>query len=401
MLSHAEYTARLADLALAVGANVQAGQVVVVTAEPGHLPLAREIARAAYERGARFVDLALFDPLLKRMRLRHAAPDTLDFVPPWLGSAALAQGETGSATVRITGVTEPRALEGIDPVLAGRDALPMLPERRVVINGRSINWTLVPYPTPAWASLAHPRMEPADALDRLVRELAHACRLDEPDPAAAWRERMDALAAVGERLTARRFDAMRLRGPGTDLTVGLLPSSRWTTTAMRTRTGVAHQANLPTEELLTTPDPARVDGVVATSRPLVLGGATIEGMRVRFRSGRAESVEADRGAEVVRGYLARDDGAARLGEIALVDGLGRIGPLGTVFHDTLLDENAATHLAFGWGYTAPVEDPDDVARVNTSAIHVDFMIGCADTVVEGLEPDGTAVPVLDRGVWAL
>lgn len=401
MLSHANFTEQLADLAVTVGANVQPGQIVVVTAEPGHLPLAREIARAAYDRGARFVDLSVFDPLLKRVRLEHAEPDTLDFVPPWLGASALAHGDAGAATVRITGPTEPGALDGLDPVAAGRDALPMLAERRTVINDRSISWTLVPYPTAAWAGLTHPELAPDAALTQLVQELAHVCRLDEPDPAAAWRDRMTSLGEVGDRLTAHRFDAIRLRGPGTDLTVGLLPSSRWLTTAMRTRNGSPHLANLPTEELLTTPDPERVDGVVATSRPLVLGGAVIDGMRIRFRNGRAESIEADRGGAVMEGYTARDAGAARLGEIALVDGAGRIGPLGTVFHDTLLDENAATHLAFGWGYLAPVEDPRDVPRVNTSAIHVDFMIGSDELTVEGLTKAGTAVPVLDGGVWRI
>lgn len=395
------FTRRLAQLSVEVGANVGPGQILVVTAEPGHLPLAREIARLAYQRGARFVDLQVHDPLLKRIRVQHAVPATLDFVPPWLGGAVLAQGDAGAATVRITGPTEVGALDGLDPVLAGRDALPMVAERRTVINDRSINWTLIPWPSPAWAALAHPALPPPEALDLLRNEIAHVCRLDEPDPAAAWRSRMTVLAEMGERLTARRFRAMRLTGPGTDLIVGLLPSSRWHSTAMRTRGGVDHLANIPTEELLTTPDPERVDGTVSASRPLVVGGATVDGFRIRFENGRAVSVAAERGREVLEGYLRRDPGAARLGEIALVDGGGRVGPLGTVFHETLLDENAATHLAFGWGYTSPVEDPADLPRINTSAIHVDFMIGCAELVVEGVTSDGATVPVLDQGVWRI
>ncbi|MET9426912.1 MULTISPECIES: aminopeptidase [unclassified Streptomyces] len=396
-----EFTTGVAELAVTVGANVQPGQIVVVSAEPGHLPLAREIARAAYGRGARFVDVAVFDPLLKRVRVQHARPDTLDFVPPWLGDSVLAQGDAGAATVRITGPTEPGALDGLDPVLAGRDMLPMVAERRTVINDRSINWTLVPAPSAEWAALAHPTLAPDAALSRLVDELLHICRLDEPDPAAAWRTRMADLADVGARLTARRFDAIRLRAPGTDVTIGLLPSSRWLTTSMHSRDGVQHLANLPTEELLTTPDPLRVDGVVTATRPLVLAGATVEGLRIRFEGGRAVSIEADKGGAVLEGYASRDAGAAYLGELALVDGSGRIGPLGTVFHETLLDENAATHLALGWGYLAPVEDPADHARINTSAIHVDFMIGSPEMTVEGLAADGTAVMVLDHGVWTV
>ncbi|MDQ0993864.1 aminopeptidase [Streptomyces sp. V3I7] len=396
-----EFTRGIAELAVTVGANVQPDQIVVVSAEPGHLPLAREIARAAYDRGARFVEASVFDPLLKRVRVEHAKPDTLDFVPPWLGASVLAQGDAGAATVKITGPTQPGALDGLDPVLAGRDMLPMVAERRRVINDRSINWTLVPAPSAAWAAVAYPHLGPDEALVRLVEELTHICRLDEPDPAAAWKERMAHLAGVGERLTAHRFDAIRLRAPGTDVTIGLLPSSRWLTTAMSSRDGIDHLANLPTEELLTTPDPLRVDGVVSATRPLALAGATVEGLRVRFEGGRAVSIEADKNGEALQGYAARDAGAAFLGELALVDGQGRIGPLGTVFHETLLDENAATHLALGWGYVAPVEDPADHPRINTSQIHVDFMIGSDEMTVEGLTADGTAVMVLDRGVWRI
>lgn len=401
MLSLEDLTRKLADVTVDVGANVQPDQTVVVTAEPGHLPLAREIARAAYERGARFVDLQIFDPLFKRARLEHAKPDTLDYLPPWLGSSMLAQGDTGAAAVRIVGPTEPAALDGIDPALIGRDGLPMIPERRVVINDRSINWTVVGYPNAAWAAVVHPELAPDAALAKLVQQFAHAARLDEPDPAAAWRERMAELAAVGQRLTERRFDAIRLRGPGTDLTVGLLPSSRWLSTAMCTRDGVDHLANLPSEELLTSPDPERVDGVVSTSRPLVVPGTVIDGLRIEFTGGRAAKIEATRGGPVFAGYAARDAGASRIGELALVDGAGRIGPLGTVFHETLLDENAATHLAIGWAYLTPIEDPADIPRANTSAVHLDFMIGSDEMTVEGLSRNGSATMVLDGGDWRI
>lgn len=389
---------RLADLTVRAGANVQRGQTLVVSAEPDHLPLVREIARVAYERGARFVDLAIFDPELKAVRLLHVADEDLDHIPPWLGAAVLAQGEDRAATIRVTGATRPLLLDDIDPARSGRDMLPMVPERRTVINDRSINWSLIPYPTAGWAEKVYPHAP--DALDRLSAAIEHVCRLDAPDPVRAWRERLDDLTAVGARLTEHRFHAIRFRGPGTDLTVGLLPASRWITTEMRTYDGVTHMANLPTEELLTAPDPARVDGVVTATRPLVLGGSVIEGLKVRFENGAAVEATADRGAEVLEGYLRRDDGACRLGELALVDGQGRIGPLNTLFYETLLDENAASHLAFGWAYAAALDEGAGDAG-NVSAIHIDFMIGSEETEVDGIARGGESTPVLRSGQWCI
>jgi len=247
----------------------------------------------------------------------------------------------------------------------------------------------------------HPRLEAAAALERLWAEIAHVCRLDEPDPAGAWRERFAALQRVADALTARRFDAIHLEGPGTDLRVGLLGSSRWIAGPMETVDGIVHHPNLPSEEVFTTPDPERVDGSVTTTKPLFTSGTTVSGLRVTFERGRATRIDADEGAEVVRGLAARDEGAARLGELALVDREGRIGPLGTVFYDTLLDENAASHIALGAGYQMGVEDDGDRARVNTSQIHVDFMIGSDEVAVTGVARDGARVPLLRDGRWQI
>ncbi len=224
------------------------------------------------------------------------------------------------------------------------------------------------------------------------------CRLDEDDPVAAWRARMETLRGAAERLTAARFDALRFEGPGTDLTVGLLPTSRWLSASFATRDGIAHVPNLPSEEVFTTPDPERVEGVVRATKPLQLAGATVEGLSVRFEGGRAVDIQADKGADVLRSMARHDDGACRLGEVALVDGSGRIGPLDTVFYDTLLDENAASHLALGQAFQFAVGD-EDLARTNTSMVHIDFMIGGADVDVTGLTADGERVPVLRGGVW--
>jgi aminopeptidase len=256
----------------------------------------------------------------------------------------------------------------------------------------------VPCPTRAWAALVHPDLDPEDAWARLGEQILHVCRLDEADPVAAWKERQTTLAGVAERLTARKLDALRFRGEGTDLTVGLLPTSTWINASFSTIDGIVHMPNLPSEEIFTAPDPARVDGVVRSTKPLVVGGSIVRGLEVEFRGGRAVRIDADENADVLRGYAERDAGAARLGEVALVDGDGRIGALDTVFFDTLLDENAASHIALGEAYSFSAGD-EDQHRLNHSIIHIDFMIGGPGVDVDGLEPGGGEIAVLRDGAW--
>src|SRR5206468_6123688 len=210
-------------------------------------------------------------------------------------------------------------------------------------------WTLSPYPTRAWASLVYPELDGEEALERLWEDVAHVCRLDEPDPARAWHDRIEQIFQVASRLDALDLDALRFEGPGTDLTVGLLPSSRFAKEggASQTRTGVRHVPNIPTEEVYTTPDPERTEGVVAATKPLDIVGSLVTGLRIRFEGGRAVAIDADQNAEALRARCSVDDGALRLGEVALVDRESRIGKLGRTFYTTLLDENAASHLALG------------------------------------------------------
>src|SRR5438477_189654 len=227
-------------------------------------------------------------------------------------------------------------------------------------------------------------------------------RYAEDEPEAAWRDRSKALNGVAGRLSERAFDAIQLQGGGTDLTVGLLPTSRWIGGGEETVDGVPHMANLPTEEVFTSPDPERVDGLVHATKPLYTQGRIIEGLTVRFQDGRAVQVEADSesGAETLRALLAQDDGGTRLGELALVDREGRIGPLETGFHDTLLDENAAGHIALGSAYDSAAGE-EDRGRLNRSSIHVDFMVGSADVDVTGITSEGERVPVLRDSTWQL
>jgi aminopeptidase len=383
------------------GANVQEGQVVAVGAEIGQEELVRAITAAAYARGAKFVDVLYFDPYVKRARIEFGDPAAIDYVPPWYVARLEALAANGDARISLTGIVSPHALDGVDKALAGRDRLPWLKETGRVVSERSTNWTAVPCPHPAWAKLVFPDLAEDDAYERLWSELWHVLRLDEPDPAAAWDERTAALNRSAEALTARRFDALELEGPGTELTIGLLGSAAWHSGDFRTRTGLRHLPNIPTEEVFTTPDPERTEGHVTSTKPLVLrDGTIVRGLRVQFEGGRAVAVDADENGDAIRSQAQSDAGAARLGEVALVDRQGRIGPLGTVFYNTLLDENAASHLALGHGFAFSV-DEEDAVRVNESGIHVDFMIGSPELAVTGVTASGDRVPVLRNGDWQL
>jgi aminopeptidase len=304
------------------------------------------------------------------------------------------------ATIALSGPTAPGLFDAVDPVRAGKDRLPSVREAIPVIMGALVNWTVVPCPHPAWARLVHPDLDPDAALARLWEEIAHVCRLDEPDPAAAWRARGAELERAAERLTARRLDALRFVGPGTDLTVGLLPQSVWVGGGDHRADGLPHLPNIPTEEVFTTPDPTRTEGHVTSTQPLDVGGTIVRGLRVRFEGGRAVEIEADAGAEVLRGRAAVDDGASRLGEVALVDGSGRIGPLGVTFFDTLLDENAASHIALGAGYPKGTDGTAPEGAINDSEIHIDFMVGGPEVTVLAVDEDGTESPLLVGGAWA-
>jgi aminopeptidase len=389
---------RFADLVVQTAANLQRGQLLAIGSEIGKETVTRAVAAAGYRHGAKFVDVSYFDLHVKRARLEHADDDTLDYVPPWIGQRILELGELRAARVGLTGPAHPGLLSDLDPSRVGRDQLPAVRETGKVVNDRTTNWAAVPCPTRPWAELVHPDLDPDEAWVTFCDQILHVCRLDEEDPIAAWSARADALVGAAGRLSDRKFDALRFVGPGTDLTVGLLKTSKFLAARFETVDGIVHLPNLPSEEIFTAPDPLRADGVVRATKPLVLGGSIIRGLEVEFRDGRAVRIDADENAEVLRSYAERDENANRLGETALVDGDGRIGALDTVFFDTLLDENAASHIALGHAYQMCV-DESEWDKVNDSTIHVDFMIGSPEVAVHGIAADGTETPVLVGGAW--
>jgi aminopeptidase len=389
---------RYAELIVRFAANVQAGQIVEVGSEIGKEELTRAVARSAYRAGAKHVAVTYDDLHLKRARILHAPDEALGYAPAWVRRQVQELNELHGASVYLSGAAEPGILDGLDGDRIGRDRSPESVDWQDAINARTVNWTVVPAPTAAWAGMVHPDLDPADALERLWEQVFHVCRMDADDPVEAWRLRSAELQSVAERLTEMRLDALRFRGPGTDLTVGLLPTSRWVGGGEKTVDGIAHMANLPTEEVFTTPDPARTSGVVRATKPLELGGSTVLGLEVRFEDGRAVEFRAESGADALEARTQRDEGGSRLGELALVDREGRIAPLDTVFFDSLLDENASSHVALGSAYEVVGEE--DLGRVNRSEIHVDFMIGGEDVAVTGITTSGSEVEILTGGAWA-
>jgi aminopeptidase len=390
----------LAELAVGVGANVGPGQTVMVSAKLGQEPLARAVAAACYRAGAHHVEVSYADPHVQRARLEHAPEAALGSLIPWVRRRPVELAELGGAMISLSGPAAPGLLDDLDPGRVGRDTV-AIPEWARVIDDATVNWTIVPGPTTAWARLVFPELDERDALARLWQDVVRVCRIDQPDPLAAWWERADQLAQAAARLSGSELDSLHFKGPGTDLRVGLLPGVRWSGGSLTTADGRRHIPNLPTEEVFTTPDPSRTEGVVTSTRPLLVSGRAVIGLRIRFEGGRAVQIDADEGAELMRAHAARDDDANRLGEVALVDASGRVGPTGTVFHDTLLDENATSHIALGSGFAHLADDPDAVRRVNVSGVHTDFMIGGDAVEVTGTTRAGDEVPVLIDGSWAL
>jgi aminopeptidase len=403
MATDGDRLAEYARLAVRVGLNLQAGQRLAVNCLVEHVPLVRAVAREAYAAGACFVDVLYSDQHVRRAHIEHADDEHLGWSPPWLVERLQQLGRDGGALLSIGGNPEPELLADLDGARVSRARMRALAEASLELTNGRCNWSIVAYPNEGWATTVFGEPD----VDRLWQAVATAVRLDEPDPVAAWRGHIEALERRARALNERRFDSLRYRGPGTDLAVGLHPDSAWQT-ALDESIGIRHVANMPTEEVFTTPDARRVDGTVRSTYPLQIQGTVVHGLELRFEGGRAVEIRADEGQELMRTHAASDDGAARLGEVALVDGSSRVGRTGLVFYDTLFDENAASHIALGSAILQAVEgaealSPDDrhARGVNHSSIHTDFMIGSREVTVHGVTAAGEEVPILRDGDWAL
>ena len=391
-MDQSERLTRLAALAVGVGANVQPGQRVVVTGLVEQAPLIREISRAAYRAGAAHVDALYTDRHLTRAHVELGPEATLSDTPPWIMTMLETLDSERGAYIQVHGEHDPELLADLDGRLVGK-AQPLDLRRKwsEVIGRRTVAWTIVAGPTPAWAKQVFGKPD----VDALWGAIEKAVRLDADDPVAAWRAHVARLRRIADALNERRFEAVRYKGPGTDFTVGLLPSSLWDGAETVTTTGVAHVANIPTEEIYTSPDRRKAEGRLRSTRPLQMLGAVVRDLELEFRDGRIVEVNAATGADVVRAELASDPNAVRLGEVSLVDGSSAVGRLGLTFYDTLFDENATCHIAYGAGFEYCVTDAKDRAEgLNESSVHRDFMVGGPDVQIDGREPGGAWIPIL-------
>ncbi|MDY7086461.1 MAG: aminopeptidase [Actinomycetota bacterium] len=393
---------RFAELVVRGGINVQPGQGVVLYTDTAHLEIARAVTEAAYAAGAAWVEPIWSDGPMRRSAVRHASIQNLSAVRPWALARVREWTDAGAAWIRLLGEADPHLLDGLDPAkVAAHPAEEMQAMRRAVFNG--MRWTVVGAPNLGWAREVFGEPD----VERLWEAVGTAMRLDVDDPVAEWQSRAEMLAERGRRLDALELTELRYHGEGTDLTVGLLPDSRWKGGGLVDDSGIPYLPNIPTEEVFTSPDRRRADGVIRVTRPVVIAGQVITGLRVTFAGGRITEVSAHDNADVVRAHLDTDDGARRLGEVALVDRDSRIARTGVVFHNMLFDENAACHVAWGQSFPFAVAGGGTMTEqqradlgLNMSSVHTDVVIGGEGISVTGRGPRGT-VDIIKADEWVL
>lgn len=400
---------RLARVAVKVGLNLQPGQDLVLTAPIAAAPLVRRIAAQAYKAGAGLVTPIYADEGVTMARYRHARDCSFDRAPDWLYKGMADAYGANAARLAVVG-DNPMLLADQDPAKVARasraNAMAYRPALEK-ISGFDINWTLLAWPGAAWAQLVFPELDKNTAQKRLADAIFAASRIDGEDPVADWAAHSARLAERSGWLNGHRFAALHFSGPGTDLTVGLADGHEWHGGASTARNGISCNPNIPTEEVFTTPHALRVEGHVAATKPLSHQGSLIDGIRVRFEAGRITEAHASKGQDVLQKLIDSDDGARRLGEVALVPHSSPISQSGLLFYNTLFDENAASHIALGQCYSKCFAggadlSPEQIAAQggNSSIIHVDWMIGSDHVDVDGIAADGTRTPVMRKGEWA-
>jgi aminopeptidase len=400
---------RLAEVAVKIGLQLKAGQDLLLTAPTVALPLVRRIAEHAYRAGAGLVTPIFSDEAITLSRYRFGQDESFDRAAGWLYEGMAKAFAANTARLAIVG-DNPMLLSGQDPARVSRaskaNSIAYQPALEKIVNFE-VNWNIIAYPSPSWAKQVFPDDDEHVAVARLADAIFAASRVDNDDAVAAWDKHNATLRRRTEWLNGQRFSALHYSGPGTDLTVGLADGHEWEGGASTAKNGITCNANIPTEEVFTTPHARRVEGHVVSTKPLSYQGSLIDGIAVRFEQGRIVEAKATRGAEVLNKVLDTDEGACRLGEVALVPHSSPISKSGLLFFNTLFDENAACHIALGQCYSKCFIDggrltPEQIGAQggNKSLIHIDWMIGSDQIDIDGIHLDGSRVPVFRKGEWA-
>ncbi|MBP1851265.1 aminopeptidase [Rhizobium halophytocola] len=399
---------KLAAVAVKVGLGLQQGQDLVITAPLASLPLVRAITKHAYKAGAGIVSTFYSDEETTLARYEYASDQSFDKAAAWLYEGMAKAYENGAARLAIAG-DNPMMLAAQDPAKVARankaNSMAYKPALEKIANF-DINWNIVSYPNPAWAAQVFPDLPLDEAVRKLAEAIFAASRVDLDDPVAAWGQHNGELKKRSTWLNGERFSALHFTGPGTDLTVGLADGHEWHGGASTAKNGVTCNPNIPTEEVFTTPHALKVEGTVSSTKPLSHQGTLIDDIQVRFEAGRIVEAHASKGEEVLLKVLDTDEGARRLGEVALVPHSSPISASGVLFYNTLFDENASCHIALGQCYSkcfldgaTLTQDQITAQGGNASLIHIDWMIGSDKVDIDGVRVDGSTVPVMRKGEW--
>lgn len=407
-LTHEQKLDRLAEVAIRVGLGLAQGQELVMTATLDTLPLVRRITEQAYKAGASLVTTLLTDEESTLLRYKYGASEGFDHAAAWLYDGMAAAFKSGAARLAITG-NNPSLLSKEDPEKVGRANRAVSKAYRPAlefITRHDINWTIVAAATPAWAATVFPGLPEEEAVTKLWNAIFAASRADQPDPVAAWKAHDANLHKRSSLLNEKCYSALHFKGPGTDLRVGLADDHLWLGGGTTAGNGQYCIANMPTEEVFTTPHKDKTEGTVTSTKPLSHQGTMIEGIQVVFKDGKVVEAKASKGEAVLNRMIETDEGARKLGEVALVPHNSPIAQSGLLFSNTLFDENAACHIALGQAYSTCLKNgdklsPEELAKLgaNESLIHVDWMIGSAEINVDGITANGTAEPLIRKGEW--
>ena len=400
---------RLAEVSIQVGLNLQKGQNLIITAPVEALPLVRRLSAEAYRRGAGIVTSMLSDDILTLDRYRFASDESLDAAPDWMFNAMANAFDNNTARLAVS-AANPLLLSEQDPSRVARAGKSMSMASKPAmerITNFVTNWNIVSFPGAAWAKKVFPDLSETDAISELAKAIFSISRVDNPDPIGAWKLHQETLNERQEWLNTQNFHALRYKAPGTDLEIGLADGHEWKGGASTAKNGITCTPNIPTEEVFTTPHSHRVNGVVRASKPLVHRGTLIDGIEVVFEDGKITDAKASKGEEVFLNLIDTDEGARRLGEVALVPHSSPISKSGLLFYNTLYDENASSHIALGQCYSKCFKDdiginPEAVREAggNSSNIHVDWMIGSERMDIDGITADGNIKSVMRGGEWS-